>query len=202
MQAGSQALTLSVLPAARAPPGAELDNYASAAPAADSDAAWLECWGWDLCGPDGLCERVYGHLGMPMNAWPALKALAEVCCSQHCRQKHVWGIRSVCRHKVLGTQSSGVANLPSASVYHRLIWQPVPRGRQSERLFVSGKGKAFAPLVSHADSTWPAAEGFRRLAVPAWMCSKHASCPWGAHRGQAWLTCPCSRRALCLWMTL
>ena len=52
------------------------------APDSDSDAAWLERWGWDLCGPDGLCERVYGHLGMPSSAWPALKALPEVCCQQ------------------------------------------------------------------------------------------------------------------------
>ncbi len=68
----------------RAPAGAEADNYAGAGPAAGDDNEWLERWGFDLCMPGGLCERVYERLGMPMNVWPALKALPEVRLGSPC----------------------------------------------------------------------------------------------------------------------
>ena len=64
--------------ARRAPAGAEVNSFAGAGPADGDEPAWLAAWGWDLCAPGGLCERVYQHLGLPPSGWPALKALPEV----------------------------------------------------------------------------------------------------------------------------
>lgn len=65
----------------RAPPAAESDGFRLGPPPEDDDAsaaAWDAYWGWDCCGPGGVCDRVYAHLGIAPASWTALKMLPAV----------------------------------------------------------------------------------------------------------------------------
>ena len=53
-------------------------RFSAGPPAGEDDAAaaaWDAFWGWDCCGPGGLCERVYGSLHIPRASWAGLKML-------------------------------------------------------------------------------------------------------------------------------
>ena len=65
----------------RAPPGADAEGFRAGPPAGQDEAAaaaWDRFWGWDCCGPGGLCERVYARLHVAPSSWTALKMLPAV----------------------------------------------------------------------------------------------------------------------------
>ena len=34
-------------------------------------------WGWDCCGPNGLCPSVFRHLEIPQKSWTGLMKIPE-----------------------------------------------------------------------------------------------------------------------------
>ena len=70
-----------VLPARRAPPGAEAGGFTVGPPAGDSEAAagaWDAYWGFDCVAQRGLCNAIYSHLQIVDSSWQALKMLPSV----------------------------------------------------------------------------------------------------------------------------
>lgn len=70
-----------VLPARRAPPGAEAGGFTVGPPAGDSEAAavaWDAYWGYDCVAQRGLCNAIYSHLQIVDSSWQALKMLPLV----------------------------------------------------------------------------------------------------------------------------